>query len=70
MVQQRPSTPLSLSRGCFYPLRDRASYFSSLQGAIRKRTSPPVYNVFDIQVRVSVNIFVRYGKTASSKYEN
>ena len=26
-----------------------------------------MYNVFDIQVGVSVNIFVRHGKTASSR---
>jgi len=24
MVAQRPTTPLGISRGCFYPLRDRA----------------------------------------------
>ena len=34
-------------------------YVFDLGGNIRKRTSKPVYNVFDIQVGVSVNIFVR-----------
>jgi len=35
-------------------------YVFDLGGNIRKRTSKPVYNVFDIQVGVSVNIFVRH----------
>ncbi|PSF34506.1 hypothetical protein C7H19_18940 [Aphanothece hegewaldii CCALA 016] len=34
-------------------------YVYDLGGNIRKRTSKPVYNVFDIQVGVSVNIFVK-----------
>jgi predicted helicase len=34
-------------------------YVFDLGGNIRKRTSKAVYNVFDIQVGVSVNIFVR-----------
>lgn len=34
-------------------------YVFDLGGNIRKRTSKPVYNVFDIQVGVSVNIFIR-----------
>ena len=34
-------------------------YVFDLGGNIRKRTSKPVYNVFDIQVGVSVNIFVK-----------
>ncbi len=34
-------------------------YILDLGGNIRKRTNKPVYNVFDIQVGVSVNIFVK-----------
>jgi predicted helicase len=34
-------------------------YIFDLGGNIRKRTDQPVYNVFDIKVGVSVNIFVK-----------